>query len=1316
MTSAAQYTVSVLLKAEAQQYKTELAQSGQSTTSLTINIEGLNAAARSAAQSLDTATQAQTRQQSAAQSFLGSLREQIATYGKNTDELLRHRAAQLGVGQEASNLILQFQNQRAAQASAAQAAQTEAQAQREAAQAKQAQASAQASFLAGLREQVAVQGLSTADTLRYRAAQLGVAEGAESYIAALSASNNAHKMGAISAGQHAQALKYLPMQFTDVAVSIASGMPIWMVAIQQGGQIKDSFGGVGVAARETGRYVLGLLNPFTLTAAAMAVLAAGAYAGSQEARALQLAIIDSGNAAGVTQGQLMGMAAGVDTVVGTQGRAVEVLAALVATGQVGAAQLEAFTVAAVRLESVGGAAAEETAARFAELGKAPLQASLKLNESMNYLTASTYRQIKALMDQGRTTEAARVAQAAFADTLADRTSQMETNLGLVERGWMGIKWAVSEAWDAIKGIGREAGPEGQLAVESAAIAKLEAEIPKRKAMGFNTQLLDAELVKLREKQGLLQSEVRLLKSAAEAQAGQVKTAQQLAAWDQAGSQYASAQQQREAEVRKARLQGQALVAAGLLTEAELTQRIADIEAKHSDAATGLQRGLTEAEKALREEQKRSAEVVALRNKLVEQAFEAQQKLQQAAQAAYSTDLAQYTRSAASAQQRLQDLNDQTEAVAYAERHQVSLARAVEYTTIARLKEQQVGAMGNEAVVLALQAEIEARQQIIGALASTETREAARALRKSEEAEWARTWDHVGQSFTDALMRGGKSVSEYLKGLFRSLVLRPILAPIGASITSMLGGPAAAGQSGVMGSMDSLGSLYNSLTTGVSNGVTAGFTKLMSSDFGQKIGMSYYDGSAYQLTGTGQSVGNAMGMAGNAMAGYGLQKAISGGYEVGNGNLVDAITIAASAYFGPVAGAVAGVFNRAFGRKLADTGIEGTFGGEAGFAGQQYEFYQGGWFRSDKTKYSEMDADMSAAFAEQFKAQQLQTAMMAQSLGQGTDAIADFTAAVKISFKGLTEEQIAQKLQEQFASTSDAMASLVLGGNEFAKTGESATQTLTRLSTSLTLVNSISDTLGWTLEAVSLAGGAAASEFADLFGSLDGLVQSTSAYYDAYYTEAERVATTARQLSEKLSDLGVAMPSSRDDYRRLVDDAIASGNKQLTADLIMLSSAFASISASAEDAAQALGITTARFATLAEYEFARDMAGTAIGRSMASSSARALPAFADGGYHAGGLAITSERGPEVIDFATPGRVYTAEQTRGMFAPNNNQALESHLVRLIAAVERLSANNTAENRAIAQHTAKAAKTLTRVKDEGMPIINARTGETLTVALAA
>lgn len=41
-----------------------------------------------------------------------------------------------------------------------------------------------------------------------------------------------------------------------------------------------------------------------------------------------------------------------------------------------------------------------------------------------------------------------------------------------------------------------------------------------------------------------------------------------------------------------------------------------------------------------------------------------------------------------------------------------------------------------------------------------------------------------------------------------------------------------------------------------------------------------------------------------------------------------------------------------------------------------------------------------------------------------------------------------------------------------------------------------------------------------------------------------------------------------------------------------------------------------------------------------------PAFAAGGYHAGGWALVGERGPEYAYFGGPARIYNAEQTRGM----------------------------------------------------------------------
>lgn len=60
----------------------------------------------------------------------------------------------------------------------------------------------------------------------------------------LTESSEAMRTAGMTAGQYRQAIQQLPAQLTDVATSLATGMPLWMVAIQQGGQITDSFGGI----------------------------------------------------------------------------------------------------------------------------------------------------------------------------------------------------------------------------------------------------------------------------------------------------------------------------------------------------------------------------------------------------------------------------------------------------------------------------------------------------------------------------------------------------------------------------------------------------------------------------------------------------------------------------------------------------------------------------------------------------------------------------------------------------------------------------------------------------------------------------------------------------------------------------------------------------------------------------------------------------------------------------------------------------------------------------------------------------------------
>ncbi|HEY2455225.1 MAG TPA: phage tail length tape measure family protein [Scandinavium sp.] len=91
----------------------------------------------------------------------------------------------------------------------------------------------------------------------------------------------------ISAKQTAYQMRMIPAQMTDIAVSLAGGQSPFMVLLQQGGQLKDMFGGIVPAIKSVGTYVLGLVNPFTVAAGAVGVLTYAIYNNRKEIEASQ---------------------------------------------------------------------------------------------------------------------------------------------------------------------------------------------------------------------------------------------------------------------------------------------------------------------------------------------------------------------------------------------------------------------------------------------------------------------------------------------------------------------------------------------------------------------------------------------------------------------------------------------------------------------------------------------------------------------------------------------------------------------------------------------------------------------------------------------------------------------------------------------------------------------------------------------------------------------------------------------------------------------------------------------------------------------
>ena len=257
---------------------------------------------------------------------------------------------------------------------------------------------------------------------------------------------------------HSAAMRGVPAQFQDIIVSLQGGQNAMTVFLQQGSQLMSMFGGAGEAAKALGGYVLGMVNPFTLAAAAAGVLAYGLYSGAKEAHAFLVVLQKTGNQAGTSVQQLVDMSAAMDNVAGiTQAKAAEALVTFAANAGVGAERLQRYTTTAIEWERATGQSVEEVAKDFKKLGEDPVKAVLELNKQMDFLTSATFEQIKSLQEVGRETDAARVAQDAYDSAIAGATSTITANLGLVEKGWIAIRNVGAEVIDMIKSLGRQEG-------------------------------------------------------------------------------------------------------------------------------------------------------------------------------------------------------------------------------------------------------------------------------------------------------------------------------------------------------------------------------------------------------------------------------------------------------------------------------------------------------------------------------------------------------------------------------------------------------------------------------------------------------------------------------------------------------------------------------------------------------------------------------------------------------------------------------------------------------------------------------------------
>lgn len=316
---------------------------------------------------------------------------------------------------------------------------------------KEKAAKSGAAFLASLEDQANAIGKTKTELLEMKAAQLGVSAQAAPFIQQLKAQEKQMGLAGLTAGQYSQAMRMLPAQITDVVTSLASGMPIWLVAIQQGGQIKDSFGGIS----NTFKVLMSYLTPARIliggVVGTVAALAKAGYDAYDSQRTLQKALIMTGGYAGSSATEIKSL---VDEIAGsaavaTSGQILEVATAVAKTGKFTKDELKTITKATADWVATTGESTEKVIGYFEKIAKDPIKGLAELNETFNFLDKGQLTYIATLEKTKGKIEAVEYATELFAKTMKDRSDEIAESATPLEKMWIDIKQWASEAWEEV---------------------------------------------------------------------------------------------------------------------------------------------------------------------------------------------------------------------------------------------------------------------------------------------------------------------------------------------------------------------------------------------------------------------------------------------------------------------------------------------------------------------------------------------------------------------------------------------------------------------------------------------------------------------------------------------------------------------------------------------------------------------------------------------------------------------------------------------------------------------------------------------------
>ncbi|MGV6310973.1 phage tail tape measure protein [Escherichia coli] len=306
-------------------------------------------------------------------------------------------------------------------------------------------------FIRQLKEQATRQNLSSSDLLRAKAAQLGVSSAAEVYI---------RKMEQAGKATHSLGLK-------SAAARREIGVLIGELARGNLGALRGS----GITLANRAGWIDTLMSPKGMMlggvigglAAAVYGLGKAWYDGKKEGEEFNRQLSLTGHYAGVTAGQLWTLSRAISGNGITQHAAAGALAQVVGSGAFRGNDIGMVARAAAQMERSVGQSVSDTISQFKRLKDDPVNAAKALDNELHFLTATQLEQIRVLGEQGRSSDAARIAMSALAEETGRRTADIDNNLNALGSTLKYLSDLWSRFWDAALNIGREDSLDGQIA-------------------------------------------------------------------------------------------------------------------------------------------------------------------------------------------------------------------------------------------------------------------------------------------------------------------------------------------------------------------------------------------------------------------------------------------------------------------------------------------------------------------------------------------------------------------------------------------------------------------------------------------------------------------------------------------------------------------------------------------------------------------------------------------------------------------------------------------------------------------------------------